>query len=69
MKLSVEEFSHDHLDEDKTRIEVGEFLSKELTKDFNKVIKKLQDAKVTPLVSAELFAHSILNLWSQREMA
>ena len=45
MKLSVEEFAHDHLDEDKTRKEVEKFLSKELTKDFNKVIKKMQDAK------------------------
>ena len=45
MKFSVEEFPHDHLDEDKTRKEIGKFLSKELTKDFNKVIKKMQDAK------------------------
>ena len=41
MKLSVEEFAYDHLDEDKTRKEVEKFLSKELTKDFNKVIKKI----------------------------
>ena len=45
MKLNVDEFAHDHLDEDKTRTEVEKFLSKELTKDFNKVIKKLQEAK------------------------
>ncbi len=45
MKFSVEEFAHDHLDEDKTRKEVEKFLSKELTKDFNKVIKKMQEAK------------------------
>ncbi|MHA6260866.1 Ger(x)C family spore germination protein [Sporosarcina sp. CAU 1771] len=45
MKFSVEEFGYDHLDEDKTRIELEKYLSKELTKDFNKVIKKLQDAK------------------------
>ena len=35
MKFSVDEFAHDHLDEDKTRKEVEKFLSKELTKDFN----------------------------------
>lgn len=45
MKFSVEEFAYDHLDEDKTRKELEKFLSKELTKDFNKVIKKLQEAK------------------------
>jgi spore germination protein KC len=45
MKLSVVEFAYDHLDEEKKRKEVEKFLSKELTKDFNKVTKKLQDAK------------------------
>ena len=45
MKFGVEEFAYDHLDEDKTRKELEKFLSKELTKDFNEVIKKLQDAK------------------------
>ncbi|MCZ2258243.1 Ger(x)C family spore germination protein [Sporosarcina sp. G11-34] len=45
MKFGVEEFPSDHLDEDKTRKELEKFLSKELTKDFNKVIKKLQEAK------------------------
>lgn len=45
IKFSIEEFAHDHLDEDKTRNELEKFISKELTKDFNKVIKKLQDAK------------------------
>lgn len=45
MKLAVEEFPYDHLDEDKTRKELEEFLSTELTKDFNEVIKKIQEAK------------------------
>ena len=45
MKLSVEEFAYDHLNEDKTREEVEKFLSKELTKDFNEVIQKMQEAK------------------------
>jgi spore germination protein KC len=45
MKFAVDEFAHDHMDEEKTRKEVEKFLSKELTKDFNKVIKKLQEAK------------------------
>ena len=45
MKFDVDEFSHDHLDEDKTREELEKFLAKELTKDFNKVIKKIQEAK------------------------
>ena len=45
MKLAVEEFPYDHLDEDKTRKELEEFLSTELTKDFNEMIKKIQEAK------------------------
>lgn len=45
MKFSVEEFSYDHLDEEKIRKELEKFLSKELSKDFNKVIKKMQEAK------------------------
>ena len=45
LKLAVEEFPYDHLDEDKIRKELGEFLSSELTKDFNEVIKKIQEAK------------------------
>jgi len=45
LKLNVEEFSQDNLDEKKTIKEVEDFLSKEITKDFNKVIKKLQEAK------------------------
>jgi len=45
LKLTVEEFPHDSLDEKKTVKEVEDFLSKELTKDFTKVIKKLQAAK------------------------
>ena len=45
IKFGVDEFAHDHLDEEKTRKELEEFLSKELTKDFNEVIKKLQEAK------------------------
>lgn len=45
LKISVEEFPHDSLDEKKTIKEVEDFLSKELTKDFTKVIKKLQAAK------------------------
>jgi len=45
MKFAVDEFAYDHLDEEKTRKEVEKFLSKELTTDFNKAIKKMQDAK------------------------
>ncbi len=45
MKFSVEEFPHDHLDDEKIRKELEEFLSNELTKDFNEVIKKIQEAK------------------------
>ena len=45
MKFSVEEFPQDHLDEDKIRKELEDFLSNELTKDFNEVIKKIQEAK------------------------
>ena len=45
LKVSVEEYPHDSLDEKKTIKEVEDFLSKEITKDFTKVIKKLQEAK------------------------
>lgn len=49
MKFAVNEFAYNHLDERKTRNELEEFLSKELTKDFNEVIKKLQEAKSDPV--------------------
>lgn len=45
LNLSVEEFPHDSLDTKKTLTEVEDFLSKEITKDFTNVIKKLQEAK------------------------
>jgi len=45
LKLTVEEYPHDNLDEKKITKEVEDFLSKELTKDFTKVIKRLQEAK------------------------
>lgn len=45
MNFSVEEFAYDHLDKDKTRKELEDFLSKEMTKEFNKAIKKMQEAK------------------------
>ncbi|HJF32594.1 MAG TPA: Ger(x)C family spore germination protein [Sporosarcina psychrophila] len=48
-KFSVEEFPHNHLEYEKTQIEVNEFLSKELTKDFQKVIDKLQEAESDPI--------------------
>jgi len=45
MKFTVDEFAYDHLDEEKTRKELEKYLSKELTTDFKKVTKKLQEAK------------------------
>ena len=45
LDLNVEEFPHDSLDEKKMIKELDEFLSKEMTKEFNGVIKKLQEAK------------------------
>lgn len=45
MKFNVREYSADHLDKNKTRKELEKFLSEELTKDFNKTIKKLQETK------------------------
>ena len=45
VKLSVEEFPHDSLDKKKTIKELEKFLSKEMTKEFNEVVKKLQEAK------------------------
>lgn len=49
MKFAVNEFSYDHLDKEKRRKELEGFLSKELTKSFNEVIKKLQEAKSDPV--------------------
>lgn len=49
MKFSVNEFAYNHLDNGKTRNELEGFLSKELSKDFNEVIKKLQEAKSDPV--------------------
>ncbi|MEK5038575.1 Ger(x)C family spore germination protein [Sporosarcina sp. FSL K6-3457] len=45
IKFNVNEFAYNHLDKDKSRKELETFLSKELTKDFNEVVKKLQEAK------------------------
>lgn len=45
INLSVEEFPHDSLDEQKTVKELEKFLSKEMTKEFNEVVKKMQNAK------------------------
>ncbi len=45
LKVSVEEFPHDSLEKKKTTKEVEDFLSKELTKKFTAVVKKLQEAK------------------------
>lgn len=45
LKVSVEEFPHDSLNKKKTKKEVEDFLSKELTKNFTEVVKKLQEAK------------------------
>ncbi|MCM3743144.1 Ger(x)C family spore germination protein [Sporosarcina luteola] len=49
MKFSVNEFAFDHLDKERSRKELEDFLSKELTKDFNDVVKKLQEAKSDPV--------------------
>ncbi|MCM3637570.1 Ger(x)C family spore germination protein [Sporosarcina luteola] len=49
MKVQVNEFANNHLDEEKKRKELEGFLSKELTNDFNEVIKKLQEAKSDPV--------------------
>ena len=45
IKLSVEEFPHDKLYNEKMIKELDDFLSKELTKDLTSVIKKMQAAK------------------------
>ena len=65
LKFSVEEFPHDHLDKEKTRKEVEEFLSKELTKDFNKVIKKLQEAKSDAVGFGRTVRAFHPNLWNK----
>ena len=45
LKFAVEEFSYSHLDKKDIVDDIEKFLSKELTKDFQKVINKLQEAK------------------------
>ncbi|WP_318614477.1 Ger(x)C family spore germination protein [Sporosarcina sp. YIM B06819] len=45
LKVSVEEFPHDSLNKKKTKKDVEDFISKELTKNFTAVVKKLQEAK------------------------
>ena len=69
MKLSVEEFSHDHLNKEETTKEVEKFLSKELTKDFNEVIKKLQEAKSDPVGFGRSVRAFHPQLMEQRKMA
>ncbi|MGN7386495.1 Ger(x)C family spore germination protein [Sporosarcina sp. SAFN-015] len=49
MKFSINEFAYDHLNKEKARKDLQEFLSTELTKSFNEVIKKLQEAKSDPV--------------------
>ena len=65
MKFSVNEFSYDHLDKEKTRKELEKFLSKELTKDFNEVIKKLQEAKSDPVGFGRSVRAFHPNLWNK----
>ncbi|QUW22382.1 Ger(x)C family spore germination protein [Sporosarcina sp. Marseille-Q4063] len=45
IKFGVEEFPHDNLDNTALVNKLNKFLSEQLTTDFNKVIKKLQEAK------------------------
>lgn len=45
LTVSIEEFPHDSLNKKKTVKEVEDFLSKELEKDFTKIIHKLQEVK------------------------
>lgn len=44
-KFAIEEFAYVHLDEKEIMDDIEKFLSEELTKDFQKVINKLQGAK------------------------
>lgn len=44
-KFAIEEFAYAHLDKKAIMDDIEKFLSKELTKDFQKVINKLQEAK------------------------
>lgn len=45
LKFSIEEFAYAHLNEKDTIDEIEKFLSEKLTKDFQEVIYKLQEAK------------------------
>lgn len=65
MKLSIVEFPFDHLDEEKVRTDAEKFLSKELTKDFNKVTKKLQEAKSDAVGFGRTVRAFHPNLWNK----
>jgi len=69
MKVSVEEFPHDSLNKKKTTKEVEDFLSKELTKDFMEVVKKLQEAKSDAVGFGQPVRAFHPKLWKQGEWA
>ena len=69
MKISVEEFPHDSLNKKKTQKEVEDFLSKELTKNFTDVVKKMQKAKSDAVGFGQPVRAFHPKLWKQGEWA
>jgi spore germination protein KC len=65
LKLEIEEFPHDRLDEKKVLDEVEKFLSKELSKEFNEVVKRLQEAKSDSVGFGQRIRAFHPNIWGE----
>lgn len=65
IKFNVNDFPADHLNKEKRRNDIEKFLSSELTKDFNEVIKKLQEAKSDPVGFGRRVRAFHPNLWNK----
>ncbi len=65
MKLDINSFPADRLDEEKRRKELEKFLSEELTQDLNKVMGKLQEAKSDPIGFGRVVRAFHPELWNK----
>jgi Ger(x)C family germination protein len=65
VKLDINSFPADHLDEKNRRRELEKFLSKKLTQDFNKVMGKLQEAKSDPIGFGRVVRAFHPELWNK----
>lgn len=65
VNVNIAEFPHDTLDKKKTVKELERFLSKEMTKEFNEVIKKMQEAKSDGIGFGRTVRAFHRDLWEQ----